>query len=203
MDNKDLDESEKINIITLGNSSVGKSSYIVKYTENCFQQVYLSTVGIDFKTKEITLNNKKYKLFFYDTTGQERFRSISVNIVKNADGILLLYDITDRESFKSISEWMKSIKEIKKGDFPIILIGNKIDLEEERKVTKLEGEGLSKEYNIGFYEISNKEGINIEESCLDLINKIIDYKSRIKKRIDSMKLKKSTTKKNKSSNCKC
>ena len=203
MANNDLDEGEKINIITLGNSSVGKTSYILKYTDNCFQQVYLATVGIDFKTKEITLNNKKYKLYFYDTTGQERFKSISVNIVKNADGILLLYDITNKESFKAISEWMKSIREIKSGDFPIMLIGNKIDLEDERKITKLEVEELAKQFNIDFYEISNKEGINIEESCLKLINKIIEYKSRISKINEGVKLRKSTTKKKKSSDCKC
>ena len=202
MDNKDLGEEEKINIITLGNSSVGKTSYILKYTDNCFQQVYLATVGIDFKTKEITLNNKKYKLYFYDTTGQERFRSISVNIVKNADGILLLYDITDKNSFNAISGWMKSIKEIKRDDFPIILIGNKIDLENERKVQKFEGEKLAKQYNIGFYEISNKEGINIEEPCIELINKIIDYKTRINKNIKGMKLKEKPNK-NKKNSCNC
>ena len=200
MSNKEL--GEKINIITLGNSAVGKTSYILKYTDNCFQPVYLATIGIDFKIKNITLNNKDYKLFFYDTTGQERFKSISVNIVKNADGILLLYDITNRESFTAISEWMKSIKEIKNDDFPIILIGNKIDLENERKVPKFEGEKLAKQYNIGFYEISNKEGINIEEPCIELINKIIDYKTRINENIKGMKLKEKPNK-NKKNSCNC
>ena len=100
---------------------------------------------------------------------------------------------------------MKSIKEIKSNDFPIILIGNKVDLENERKVPKSEGENLAKQYKIGFYEISNKEGINIEEPCIELINKVIDYKARINEKIEGLKLKKKSTKnkKKKSSDCSC
>ena len=194
MENKDKVIEEKFNIIALGNSTVGKTSYILKYTDDCFQQVYLATVGIDFKVKNITLpNNKKCKLHFYDTTGEERFKSISVNTVKNADGILLMYDITNKVSFEAITGWMSSIEDIKGGNFPIVLIGNKCDLENDeeqgRKVEKEEGEQLAKEYNISFYETSNKKGINIEEPMLDLINRIIEYKDSIKdKRVEGERL---------------
>ena len=194
MENKDKVIEEKLNIIALGNSTVGKTSYILKYTDNCFQQVYLATVGIDFKVKNIILpNNKKIKLHFYDTTGEERFKSISVNTVKNADGILLMYDITNKVSFEAITGWMSSIEDIKGGNFPIILIGNKCDLENDkeqgRKVEKWKGEQLAKDYNISFYETSNKNGINIEEPMLDLINRIIKYKDSIKdKRVEGEKL---------------
>ena len=188
MDINEEEVIEKINLITLGNVDVGKTCFILKYTEDFFQPVHLSTIGIDFKKKNITVNDKKYVIFFYDTTGQERYRSISLNIVKNADGIILMYDITESDSFKEISEWMNSIKQIKPKEFPIILIGNKCDLEEKRKIKKEEGEELAKTYNIDFFETSNKEGINIEESVLKIINKIIEQKN-LNKDLNSLSLK--------------
>ena len=172
----DLDnDGESINIMTLGNSSVGKTSFIIKYTENTFQDVYLSTIGIDFKVKIVQIKDKQYKLFFFDTTGQERFRALSFNIIKNAHGIILMYDITNKSSFDSIPEWIKNIKESKGEDFPMILCGNKIDKENERKVSREESEELVNKYNIDFFEISNKEGINIEKAVLSLVKKILRY----------------------------
>ena len=170
------EKQEKINIFALGNTTVGKTSYIIKYTENTFQQVYLTTTGLDYKTKTIILpNNKEYILFFYDTAGEERFRSIAFNSIKNADGILLFYDITDKSSFESISSWMKSIYDAKEKNFPIILLGNKCDLKEERAVTKEEGKQKANQYGCSFYEISNKDRINIEEPSKELLDKIIEY----------------------------
>ena len=198
--NNSDEELNKINLITLGDMSVGKTCYILKFTEDFFQPIHLSTIGIDFKKKKVTINNKNYTVFFYDTTGQERFRSIALNIVKNADGILLMYDITERDSFKAISEWMNSIKQIKQKDFPIILIGNKCDLEENRIISKEEGEELAKKYNIDFFETSNKEGINIEESALKLINKTIEYK-KLNEDINSLALKRKNG--NEKKRCSC
>lgn len=167
---------EKLNIILLGNTEVGKTSFILRYTEEYYQPIYLTTIGIDFKVKEATLsNNKKYKLYFYDTTGQEKYRSIAVNLIKNAEGVLLMYDVTKRSSFDSISEWMESIYNSKPKNFPIVLAGNKIDLE-KREVQTEEGEKLAQHYGISFFEISNKEGINVTESCLALANKILEQK---------------------------
>ncbi len=178
---KNEEKEGKMNILALGNFAVGKTSYIIKYTENTFQQVYLTTTGLDYKTKKIILpNNKEYILYFYDTTGEERFRSISLNLIKNTDGILLFYDITQKSSFQSISGWIQNIYEKKDQDFPIILLGNKCDLKEEREVSKEEGEKLGSQYGIKFYEISNKEGINIEEPCKELIDKIIEYQQKTK-----------------------
>ena len=168
-------DGESINIMTLGNTAVGKTSFIIKYTEDTFQEVYLSTIGIDFKVKTVTIKDKQYKLFFYDTTGQERFRSLSFNIIKNAHGIILMYDITNKSSFNSIPEWIKNIKESKGEDFPMILCGNKIDKEDERVITREESEELSNEYVIDFFEISNKNGINIEKAVLSLVKKILRH----------------------------
>ena len=167
------ENEERINIMTLGNSEVGKSCFILRYTDNIFQEVYLATVGIDFKIKTETINNKQYKLFLYDTTGQEKYKTIALNIIKNAQGIILMYDITNRKSFESIPDWIKSVKEAKGSDFPMILLGNKLDKENVRVIKEEEGRELADEYNIKFFETSNKTGTNIKEAGMSLAKEII------------------------------
>ena len=162
-----------INLITLGNTEVGKTAYLIRNAENKFRPS-LSTVGIDTRNKKIELENgKKVNVKFFDTSGQERYRSLSANFIKRADGIILMYDITNRESFDTISKWWNDIKEHKESDFPVILVGNKCDLEDERKVKKEEGESLAKEYKVKFYEASNKDGTNVEESSKELIKIVL------------------------------
>ena len=178
-----------IDLIALGNSSVGKTSYLVRIAENKFSPTF-PTNGYDIKFQIIELENgKKVNVKFYDTSGQERYHSLSANFIKNADGIVLMYDITNRESFDTISRWWNNILEHKEKDFPVILVGNKCDLEDERKVQKEEGEKIAKEYNVKFYEASNKDGINVEESFRELINIIL---GRMPDHIKKIK----TTKKN-------
>ena len=173
-DDDDFEENERrINLMILGNSKVGKTCFILRYTDNIFQEVYLSTIGIDFKTKTEKVNNKQYKIYLYDTTGQEKYKSIALNIIKNAQGIILMYDITDRESFESIPEWIKSIKDAKGSNFPMILLGNKFDKEDVRVIKEKEGKELADEYKIKFFETSNKTGINIQEAGMALVNEIL------------------------------
>lgn len=167
---------EKIKIMTLGNSDVGKTSFLIRFTKNKYNDSKFTTLGIDLVTKLIMLNNKKYQIGFYDTAGQERYKSISLNTVKNADGIILMYDITNQISYDSISEWMEKISENLESDIPIMLIGNKCDLDNKRIISKEEGEELSDKYKLSFFETSNKTGENVEESVFDLVNKIIKTK---------------------------
>jgi len=167
------ENEERINIMTLGNTEVGKSCFILRFTDNIFQEIYLATVGIDFKIKTETINNKQYKLFLYDTTGQEKYKSIALNIIKNAQGIILMYDITDRKSFESIPDWIKSIKDAKGSNFPMILLGNKLDKEDVRVIKEKEGKELADEYKIKFFETSNKTGTNIQEAGMALVNEIL------------------------------
>ena len=172
---------EKIKIFTLGNTTVGKSSFIIRFIGDCFSENYVPTTGIDNQTKIIKMDNgKTYTIIFFDTAGQERYNSIAVNSIKNADGILLMYDITNKITFDSIPKWMKSIKEHKEQDFPIILIGNKIDLEIKRKVSTFEGEELAKNYELCFYETSIKDDIKVQEVGLELINQIIQLREKKK-----------------------
>ena len=174
MSNKQ-EKIDKINIITLGNSSVGKTSLIQRYVDQKFTDT-LATIGFDTKQKtKILSNGEKLKVFFYDTSGQEKYNSLSFNYIKNSHGVLLMYDISKKESFLKIEDWLKSIFEHKNKDFPVLLLGNKCDLEEEREVTKEEGNQLAKEHNLNFYETSNKDNINIDKAISELVEMI--YKS--------------------------
>ena len=160
--------------MTLGISSVGKTSFIFRFTENTFQNLFISTIGIDYKVKIIEIENIKYKLIFYDTAGQEKFKSVAPNLIKKAHGIIIMYDITNKSSFDSIPNIIKNIKEEKGNDFPMILIGNKIDLEQDREIKKEEGKDLASKNGIEFFEISNKEGINVQEAGFAIVNKILE-----------------------------
>ena len=168
------DCEDVICIMTLGISSVGKTSFILRFTENSFQNLFYSTVGIDCKAKIIEIENIKYKLLFYDTAGQERFKSLAPNLIKKAHGIIIMYDITNKSSFDSIPDIIKNIKEEKGDYFPMILIGNKKDLEQDREIKKEEGEDLASKNGIEYFEISNKEGINIQEAGFSIVNKILE-----------------------------
>ena len=176
-EDNDINENQ-IKIMILGNSSVGKTSFIIKCTEDCFQEVYLSTIGIDYKEKEVIIEGKKYKILLYDTTGQERFKSLAINLIKDADGVILMYDITNRESFNSIIDWIKNIEERKGENFPTIILGNKVDNEDIRKVSKEEGEKVAEGNDISFFEISNKTGVNVNEALLAFIKEILSFKKK-------------------------
>jgi len=166
----------EIKIITLGNFSVGKTSFIYKYIDDYFSFNYISTLGVDFKQKEIILKNGKNAILrIFDTAGQERFRSGSVNYIKHADGFILIYDIGNIKSFKSLNDWLETIREIGIEKLPVILVGNKCDIsDEERKVSIKEGQGKADEFKIPFFETSCKDGINLNEVFEKLIEDILN-----------------------------
>jgi len=155
----------EIKLIVLGNTSVGKSSFILKYIEDKFVLNYIATLGMDFKQKKLKLKNgQEVRLRIYDTAGQERFKSVAVSFIKKAEGVILIYDIGNKATFESLEEWIKNIKESGKENLPIILVGNKCDLPpEKRKVELIEGKDKAEEFNLPFFETSCKEGINIKE----------------------------------------
>ena len=181
IDNSHTDESlseeskneETIKIIILGDSKVGKTSFIIRFTKNKFDETYLATIGVDYKDRIINIENKLYKLLFYDTAGEEKYKSIPKNYIKNMQGIILMYDITDKLSFESIINWISDVKEIKGDNFPMILVGNKIDLNESREVTEEMGYELAEKIQIEFFETSNKDGTNIQEAGLEIVYKIL------------------------------
>ena len=170
-------EEETFKILLLGNKNVGKTSFILRYCDNKYEETLLSTAGIDLRNKEIERQNKKIILKIYDTAGQERYRSIAKNYFKSSDGILLLYSINDLESFNSIKGWIESIKEaVDLDEIGMIIVGNKLDLSEEREVSDLMKEDLEKTLNIKILEASAKNNINIENCFNDLIDKIYELR---------------------------
>ena len=171
---------EDIKVITLGNSSVGKTSFLMKYTDNSFTLTYTATLGIDFKQKKIKLKDgRDVRLRIFDTAGQERYKSVSASFIKKADGVILIYGIGDLESFEAVDNWIKSIREIGKDNLPIILVGNKCDLSDDKRMISLkEGQDKADEFNIPFYETSCKEGINIKEVFEKLVDDIMEKGSK-------------------------
>ncbi len=171
---------EDIKVITLGNSAVGKSSFIIKYIDNSFTLYYTATLGIDFKQKKIKLKDgRDVRLRIFDTAGQERYKSVSASFIKKADGVILIYDIGNLESFEAVENWIKSIREIGKDNLPIILVGNKCDLSDDKRMISLkEGQDKADEFNIPFYETSCKEGINIKEVFEKLVDDIMEKGSK-------------------------
>ena len=150
-------------ILLLGDSGVGKSSIILRYIENNFSQNLMNSIGVDFKLKNIEVKGKKVKLQVWDTTGQERFRTITTSYYKGAQAIIVVFDITDRDSFEHVKNWMADVDKFAKEGVLRILSGNKCDLEHQRKVSKEEGKELASKYGIQYIETSAKETTNIEE----------------------------------------
>ena len=185
-------------ILLLGNQEVGKTSFIIRFTEDQFNESPLSTIGVDIKNKEIKRKDKNILLKIFDTAGEERFKSISKNYFASADGVLLLYDISNENSFKSIKEWIENIKEnVNLSEIGLIIVGNKCDMpEEEKVVNNLMIKDLEKSLNVKVIEASAKSNINVTESFMLIVDKILELKFSGKngERPDSVMLEK--TKKN-------
>ena len=134
----------------------------------------MSSIGVDFKTKQIEVNDRIIKMQIWDTAGHEKFRTITTSYYKSAHAIIVLYDITDESSFEHIKNWMIDIDKFGKQGVLKVLIGNKIDLEDNRKITKEAGESMANKYGIKFFEVSAKDNINIDELFLDTAKCLIE-----------------------------
>lgn len=148
-------------ILLLGESAVGKSSLMLQFTDNKFKDYIMQTIGVDFKTKIIEVDNTSIKLQIFDTAGQEKFRTITRTYYQGAKGILVVFDISRPETFRLTKYWIDSIKEQITGDVDIALVGNKCDL--VRAVDKEEAAQFAKENNIPYFETSAKNNTNVDE----------------------------------------
>ena len=163
-----------VKILTIGESAVGKSCLIQRFTKNEFSPHHTSTIAIDFKMKVIEINNVRLKMQIWDTAGQERFNTLTAGFFKGSDGIVLTYSVTDEKSFQCVNKWMDQVQKLAPVDVKVILIGNKADLDAERKVSREEGEAMALKYGIKFYETSAKSGENVQELFLDIGNQIFE-----------------------------
>uniref|UniRef100_A0A8C7JT53 Calcium release activated channel regulator 2A n=1 Tax=Oncorhynchus kisutch TaxID=8019 RepID=A0A8C7JT53_ONCKI len=148
-------------IVLVGNSSVGKTSLLMRFCDDCFYPGTSATVGIDYSVKTITVDNSQVALQMWDTAGQERYRSITKQFFRKADGVVVMYDITDEQSFTAVRQWLTSVQEGAGEDIPIMLLGNKTDKESEREVQTRVGEKLAKDCQLIFYECSACSGQNV------------------------------------------
>jgi Ras-related protein Rab-1A len=165
-------------ILIIGDAAVGKSSILTRFSENVFMKNYASTVGIDFNSRMIRVDQSICKLEIWDTAGQERFSTITASYYRGAQGCVLVYDVSSRDSFEHVSKWYDRARQLGGEDLITILVGNKIDLpDHERQVTTQEGELYARELNIPFLETSALSGSNVESVFVTMtrdIKKLVD-----------------------------
>ncbi len=166
----------KYKMIFIGDQSTGKSCILNRFANNQFDEHYQATIGLDFQSKNILIKDQDVRLLLYDTAGQEKFRSLIPMYIRESHIVLFVYDITRKESFDSIPKWFSDVLDIKSNEAVFVLIGNKIDLENERKVTFEEGKKFADEKNIIFGEVSAKTGDGFEKLFREHIFELIYIK---------------------------
>jgi len=179
-------------ILMIGDSNVGKSSLLIRFSDNEYYNNYITTVGLDFRTKKINIDNKIIRLEIWDAAGQERFKALTKLYYRNCYGVLLVFDITDEKSFINIKNWINEFdKHCNIPNVSKILIGNKCDLLTEKKVSDEEIDKLCLKYNLNYIETSAKDNTNVELSFNELGKKIIknyrnidNYKNKNKKKLE-------------------
>ena len=165
-------------ILFLGGIGVGKTSIINRYVKNILKNDQKPTIGIDYKTKTVIYNSKKIKLQIFDTSGQERFRTLTKNYYHGADGIIMVFDLKRNETFEELTYWMEEInKNCDKDKICLILVGNKNDGKlDERKISEDQGKQLAKAYNFIYIETSAIKNLRVEEVFSSLLDNIYEVK---------------------------
>lgn len=153
----------KFKLVFLGEQSVGKTSLITRFMYDSFDNTYQATIGIDFLSKTMYLEDRTIRLQLWDTAGQERFRSLIPSYIRDSSVAVVVYDITNANSFHQTSKWIDDVRTERGSDVIIMLVGNKTDLSDKRQVTTEEGERKAKELNVMFIETSAKAGYNVKQ----------------------------------------
>ena len=163
-------------LLLIGDSNVGKTSIIIRYTENKFEASGISTLGVDVKCKFVSFDNIKIKLIIWDTAGQERFRGLAKNYFHGCNGFILVYDITNKKSFDQLKGWMNDAKEKMDEGCKMIVVGNKKDCEDERAI----GEDVLKEFgeknNVATMEVSAKTNEGIDSIFNTMVEELLKTK---------------------------
>ena len=162
-------------ICLIGNICVGKTSLLARYADNSFKESYANTIGVDFRVITLKYKDIIAKVHIWDTAGNERFKSITINYYRSSHGFIYVYDITNKESFENLDMWINLTNENCGTNAINFLVGNKSDLEKEREVTKEEGEEFAKKYDLIFIETSAKNNDNVGKLFEFFTYKLIEY----------------------------
>ena len=171
-------------IIIIGDTCVGKSNILSRYLKNEFKEDSKSTVGVELGTKFLKIKGTGAKVQIWDTAGQERYRSITSSYYKGSHGCFIVYDITSDISFENVDKWYEQAQKEASKDVSVILVGNKCDLENERKVPKEKGEEKAKNFNCPFFETSALSKVNIDDIFNEMVNNIYDRTGGVKNEDD-------------------
>jgi small GTP-binding protein len=178
MENGNYNDSYKV--ILIGDSGVGKSSIVYRFTENIFVDSYITTIGVDFKIKTLVYNGEQIRLKLWDTAGQERFRTITNTYYRGSDGYIIVYDISQRESFKNLDYWLEQVDNYGSKNSSKIIIGNKLDTTYyKREVSIEEAYKYCNNKNIPYIEVSVKNDFQIKNIFIKLIDDIKEKKKEI------------------------
>ncbi|XP_077695554.1 ras-related protein Rab-44 isoform X3 [Eretmochelys imbricata] len=174
------DPDHLYNVLFVGDSNVGKTSFLYRLHEDSFNPSLTATIGMDYRVKNLFVDNKCFALRLWDTAGQERYHSITKQFFRKADGVVLMYDVTSEYSFADVRYWLSCIQEGAGDGIVILLLGNKSDCAAERQVSTEEGGRLAKECELLFYECSAASGHKVSESMIDLARSLKTHEDRLK-----------------------
>ncbi|XP_014218899.1 ras-related protein Rab-21 [Copidosoma floridanum] len=162
-------------VVLLGEGCVGKTSVVLRYVEDKFNDKHISTLQASFFNKKLNINGKRINLAIWDTAGQEKFHALGPIYYRMSNGAILVYDITDEETFKKVKNWVKELRKMLGSDIRLVIAGNKVDLEKERNVTVEEAEEYAKQVGAVHFHTSAKQNFNIEEMFLDLTQRMMQH----------------------------
>ena len=172
-------------LLLIGNSGVGKSCLLLRFSDDTYSNDYISTIGVDFKIKTVELEGKTVKLQIWDTAGQERFRTITSSYYRGSHGIIIVYDITDQESFNGVKMWLQEIDRYATSTVLKLLVGNKCDLTDKRIVEFDVAKEFAEANNMPFLETSALDSTNVEEAFLTMAKQIKESMAKQKLNNDS------------------
>ncbi|KAI7864361.1 P-loop containing nucleoside triphosphate hydrolase protein [Spinellus fusiger] len=169
-----------LKLLLIGNSNVGKSSLLLRFTDDTFlpQEEVSATIGVDFKVSMMNIEGQSYKLTIWDTAGQERFRTLTSSYYRGAQGVILVYDVSHRETFDALHTWWNEVNTYcSSPDVVKMIVGNKVDKESSRVVSRREGADLARKLQSLFVECSAKTKMGVGEAFEELVTKIVETPS--------------------------
>eukprot|EP00472_Partenskyella_glossopodia_P003532 CAMPEP_0197516286 /NCGR_PEP_ID=MMETSP1318-20131121/1151_1 /TAXON_ID=552666 /ORGANISM="Partenskyella glossopodia, Strain RCC365" /LENGTH=201 /DNA_ID=CAMNT_0043064897 /DNA_START=179 /DNA_END=781 /DNA_ORIENTATION=- len=169
-------EEYDFTLIMIGDAGVGKTSLLLRFADDQFVENYMPTVGVDFRYRKFTLNGNRVKLQIWDTAGQERFRTMTASYYRGADGVILVYDISNEKSFQHVKDWMKSVDKYAREGVIRMVLGNKSDMEEKRRVPKNKAEAYADNSDVMWLETSAKSADNVTLAYRRMAKRLIEIK---------------------------